>query len=47
LAAVRHTVLDGAKPSVGHVALVPVQLSATSQMPAEARHTVPALPAAC
>jgi hypothetical protein len=29
-----------ANPSVGHVPLVPVQLSATSHCPAEPRHTV-------
>jgi hypothetical protein len=43
----RHTVLDGRKPSAGHVVLLPAQLSATSQTPAALRQTVPALPAAC
>jgi hypothetical protein len=33
--------------SEGQVVLVPEQVSATSQAPAEARHTVPALPAGC
>jgi len=36
-----------AKPSAGHAADVPVQVSATSHWPAESRHTVPALPAGC
>src|SRR5437879_7663154 len=35
------------KASAGHAALVPSQVSATSQSPAAARHTVPALPAGC
>src|SRR5437762_2994601 len=33
--------------SVGHVVLVPVQLSAMSHSPAAARHTAPAFPAGC
>src|SRR5919198_1348416 len=36
-----------AKPSAGHALEVPVQVSATSHWPAEARHSVPALPAGC
>jgi hypothetical protein len=32
-------VLDGWKASTGHVASPPVQLSATSQSPADARHS--------
>ncbi len=35
------------KPSAGQVVLDPVQDSATSQAPAEARQVVPALPAGC
>jgi hypothetical protein len=35
------------KVSTGQVALVPLQASATSQSPAAARHTAPALPGAC
>src|SRR5439155_15060658 len=31
----------------GQLVFEPLQVSATSQAPAEARHTVPALPAAC
>jgi hypothetical protein len=34
----------GAKPSAGQVVELPVQVSATSQGPALARHTAPALP---
>ena len=34
------TVLSGWKPSAGHLALVPVQDSATSQAPAAERQTV-------
>src|SRR5438094_8577367 len=37
----------GCLASVGHVALVPVQVSATSHSAAAARHTAPALPAGC
>src|SRR5207245_4408750 len=37
----------GSNMSVGHVLLVPVQVSSTSQAPAAARHTVPAVPSAC
>jgi hypothetical protein len=37
----------GANASVGQLALLPVQLSATSHTPTDARHTVPALPATC
>lgn len=33
-------VVDGAKASAGQAALVPVQVSATSHTPADARHTV-------
>lgn len=33
-------VVDGAKTSAGHVALVPVQCSCTSHTPADERHTV-------
>jgi hypothetical protein len=40
-------VLEDWKPSGGQVVLAPVQVSATSQTPAEARHVVPALPAGC
>src|SRR5439155_1594845 len=36
-----------AKPSAGQVLEVPVQFSATSHWPAEARQTAPALPAGC
>src|SRR5207244_4327638 len=36
----RQTVLDGWKASAGHAALDPVQFSAASHVPAEARHTV-------
>ena len=43
----RQTTKLGSNMSVGHVLLVPVQVSSTSQAPAAARHTVPALPAAC
>src|SRR5262249_40447190 len=46
-AALRQTVVDAAKASAGHVVLVPVQASATSQVPAEPRHVAPALPAGC
>src|SRR5207244_1620679 len=42
-----HAVPAGCFASAGHVALVPVQLSATSHSPAAARQTVPAFPAAC
>lgn len=35
------------KPSAGQAGLVPVHFSATSQVPAVARHTVPAFPAVC
>jgi hypothetical protein len=38
---VRQTVADGAKPFAGHVPLVPVHVSATSQTPAETRQLVP------
>src|SRR5207249_9104642 len=41
----RQTVVFGATPSGGHVVLVPVQVSGTSQSPADGRHTAPALPA--
>jgi hypothetical protein len=36
----RHTVVESAKRSLGHAALVPLHVSATSHAPAEARHTV-------
>src|SRR5207249_10666342 len=35
------------KPLTGQVVLVPVQVSATSQGPAAARHVAPAFPAGC
>jgi hypothetical protein len=38
----RHTVVLGAKASAGQVTLLPVQVSATSQIPVSWRHTVPA-----
>ncbi len=41
----RQTVVDDLNESTGHVVLVPVQTSATSQTPADGRHVVPALPA--
>src|SRR5204862_3748566 len=44
---VRYTALVRSKASAGQVVLVPVQVSAASQGPAAARHTVPALPAGC
>ena len=37
----RHSVVLGSKASAGQVAPEPVQVSATSQTPAEARHSVP------
>ena len=46
-AEVRQTAEDGLKASLGHVVLVPVQLSATSQSPAAGRQTTPAFPAGC
>jgi hypothetical protein len=46
-AAERQTVLVDAKASAGHVVLLPVQVSATSQTPAAERQTTPALPAGC
>src|SRR5581483_8554640 len=46
-AAERHTIDVEAKPSPGHAALAPVQVSATSHTPADARQTAPALPAGC
>src|SRR2546426_613309 len=42
-----HSTLLGLKASAGQVALVPVHVSATSQSPADSRHTVPAFPAGC
>jgi len=45
--AARHVVVEGANAFVGQVVDVPVQVSATSQTPADERHTVPALPAGC
>src|SRR6266404_861809 len=47
LLSVVHAVPFAMKVSVGQVALVPVQVSATSHSPATARHTVPAFPAGC
>src|SRR5207253_616388 len=41
----RQTVLEGLRASAGHTVLDPVQVSSTSQTPAAARHTAPALPA--
>src|SRR5207247_5063645 len=43
----RQTVLDDLKASAGQTVLDPVQFSSTSQAPAAARHTAPALPAGC
>jgi hypothetical protein len=43
----RQTVVVGSKASAGQTVLVPVQFSATSQAPAAARHSAPALPAGC
>src|SRR5206468_5270218 len=43
----RQTVLEGRKASAAQVVLVPLQVSAASQGPAAARHTVPAFPAGC
>src|SRR5204863_327607 len=43
----RHVVVAGSNASAGHVVLVPVQFSSTSQGPAAARQTAPALPAGC
>src|SRR5689334_22023005 len=37
----RQTVVAGANASAGQVSLEPVQVSATSQVPAEFRHVVP------
>src|SRR3989442_1129362 len=42
-----HAVPFALKALVGHVVLVPVQVSATSHSSAAARHTAPALPAGC
>jgi hypothetical protein len=42
-----HAVPLGCFPSVGQTVSVPVQVSATSQTPATARHTDPAFPAGC
>src|SRR5439155_15925905 len=47
LAAGLPTVLLDSNLSGGQVAVVPPHASATSQTPAEGRHTVPAFPAAC
>src|SRR5439155_23517159 len=41
-AAARQTVLEERKPSAGQLPLEPVHVSATSQLPAEGRHAVPA-----
>ena len=46
-AAARQTVDAGANASAGQAASMPLQLSATSQMPAAGRQTVPAFPAGC
>jgi hypothetical protein len=43
----RHSVLVGSKALAGQTLLAPVQVSATSQMPAAARHVAPPLPAGC
>src|SRR5438445_5853440 len=43
----RHTKVLGCTASAGQVVLVPVHVSATSHTPEAARHTIPALPAAC
>src|SRR5206468_10821878 len=43
-AGARPSVPAGALASAGHALLVPVQVSATSQSPAAARHTAPRLP---
>jgi len=43
----RQSVSEDWKASFGHVELLPVHVSATSQTPAVARHVVPALPGAC
>src|SRR5436309_2850011 len=42
-----HAVPFTLKALVGHVVLVPVQVSATSHSPAAARHSAPAFPAGC
>jgi hypothetical protein len=44
-AAARHTTVEAWYVSVGQAVLDPVHVSATSHVPAAARHTVPALPA--
>src|SRR4029079_16607282 len=38
---------EDAKPSAGQMVLAPVHVSATSQTPADARHSAAALPAGC
>ena len=43
----RQSVSEDWNASFGHVELLPVHVSATSQTPAVARHVVPALPGAC
>src|SRR3989475_4567183 len=43
----RQTTKLGSNMSVGHVLLVPSQVSSTSQGPADARQVAPALPAGC
>src|SRR5207244_830853 len=45
--AARQSVSEDWNPSFGHVELLPVHVSTTSQTPAVARHVVPALPGAC
>src|SRR2546430_857135 len=46
-AAGRHTVPWGVLASAGQLMLVPVQVSAGSQTPADGRHSAPAFPAGC
>src|SRR5947199_364563 len=47
LASAVHPVPAGCFASAGHVALVPVQVSATSHTPPAARQMAPALPTGC
>src|SRR5439155_25300734 len=42
-----HAAPAGCLESLGHVVVVPVQVSCGSHSPALARHTAPALPAGC
>src|SRR5439155_98698 len=46
-AGARHEVSARGKASAWHAVLVPLQVSAASQSPADARHITPALPAGC